>query len=248
MKQTDHIVSIILPVHNAGRFLHDSLESLLRQTYDNIEVIAIDDNSKDGSYGILKTLGKQDKRLKVYRNKKRYGLAICLNRALRRAKGQFIGFMDPTHVSARSRIQKQLNFLLRHPKVVAVGLQCKIIDHKNRNLGKTEFPTAHAEIYKTLPKGSSMLFETALINKQLLPKDLLKFSSNAYPFVYAQVLMQCIQYGLLANLMECLYSYRKTTIKTYKELRKVDHWFSYVKLWLTSIAQYDYRPSLRSFF
>ncbi len=248
MKQTNHIVSIILPVHNAGRFLRVSIESVLKQTYNNIEVIAIDDDSKDDSYRILKRFSREDKRFKAYRNKKRYGLAICLNRAVKRAKGQFIGFMDPTHVSARSRIKKQLNFLLKHPKVVAVGLQCKIIDHKNRHLGKTDFPTTHDDIYKMLPRGSSFAFETTLINKQLLPKDLLKFTSSAYPFVYTQVFMQFMQYGLLANLVDYLHSYRKTTIKTYKELRKVDHWLSYIKLWLTSIAQYQYRPSLRSFF
>lgn len=245
MKHTDHIVSIVLPVYNAGKFLQSSLESILGQTYPNIEIIAIDDDSKDDSYSLLRSFRKKDKRIRLYRNKKRYGLAICLNRAIKRAKGQFIAFMDPTHVSAKNRIKKQLAFLIKHPKVVAVGIQCNIIDHKNRRLGKSAFPKEHDDIYKMLPLGSSMLFETALVNKQLLPKDLLYFTTNAYPFVYVHVFMQFLQYGLLANLMDYLHSYRKTTIRTYAHLGRVDRAFHHLKLWLQSIVVYDYRPSLR---
>ena len=248
MKQNDHFVSIILPVYNARKYLSAAVQSMLSQTYPNIEVIAIDDNSKDDSYALLRTFRKKDKRIRIYRNKKRYGLAVCLNRAVKRAKGQFIAFMDPTHISAKSRIKKQVSYLLQHPKVVAVGLQCTIIDHKNKKLGKSDFPADHSDIYKTLPLGSSMLFETTLVNKQLLPKDLLKFTTNAYPFVYVHVFMQILQYGLLANLVDYLHSYRKTTIRTYAQLGGIERFFHTIRLVTQSLVQYDYKPSLRSFF
>ena len=89
MEDKKPLVSIILPVFNSEKFLHFCLKSLIRQSYKNIEIIAIDDNSKDNSFKILKSFRKQDKRLHVSKNIKKYGFPVCLNRALKKAKGQF---------------------------------------------------------------------------------------------------------------------------------------------------------------
>ena len=239
------LVSIILPVYNASTHLKSSLHSLLSQTYANIEIIVIDDNSKDDSYAVAKQLKSKDSRIRLYRNKKRYGLAICFNRAVKRARGAFVAFMDPTHVSAKNRIEKQVAFLENNSKVVAVGTQCAVIDHNNKKLGKLTFPHDPQEIYKSLINGISMQFESALINKRLLPKDILRFTNNSYPFIYTHVFIKFLQYGRLANLHEYLHSYRKTTKSAYAKLKKADHTLSLLKLWITSVTQYDYKPSLR---
>src|SRR3954470_6995683 len=99
MKLKESVVSILLPVYNAGKFLPECLESLKEQNYENIQIIAIDDKSKDNSYAILKKFQKQIKGLEVYKNKKHYGLAVCYNRAIRSAQGTFIAFMNPNDIS-----------------------------------------------------------------------------------------------------------------------------------------------------
>ncbi|MDE2025356.1 MAG: glycosyltransferase family 2 protein, partial [Patescibacteria group bacterium] len=76
------LISVILPIRNADRFLASCIDSLLCQNYENIEIIATDDASIDGSLGILNAFKKEDKRLKVFKNVKKYGLAITLNRCL----------------------------------------------------------------------------------------------------------------------------------------------------------------------
>jgi cellulose synthase/poly-beta-1,6-N-acetylglucosamine synthase-like glycosyltransferase len=86
MTQTEPLVSVILPVCNASRHLSACLESILKQKHQRIEVIAIDDKSIDASVKILKAYRRRDRRIKVFTNVKRYGLAITLNRALKQAQ------------------------------------------------------------------------------------------------------------------------------------------------------------------
>src|SRR6266540_5036790 len=100
MKNSKPLISILLPVHNSEGYLADCLNSLLNQTYKNIEIVAMDDKSSDNSYRILNQFKKQDKRLRVYKNIKRYGIAVTLNRLLKKTKGNYIAFMDTNDISS----------------------------------------------------------------------------------------------------------------------------------------------------
>src|SRR3989344_4392867 len=93
------LVSIVLPVQNCESFLPACLESLLKQSYENIEIIAIDDKSRDNSLKILKYYKKQDNRIKVFSNVKKYGFPVCFNRAFKKANGQFIAFMGAQDIN-----------------------------------------------------------------------------------------------------------------------------------------------------
>lgn len=243
MKQQP-LVSIILPVHNACTFLPHCLNSLLSQTYGNIEIIVIDDNSKDESLQILKQFKKLDKRIRVYKNKKRYGLAICFNRALKRAKGPFIAFMDSHDASSLDRIKRQVSFLLSHPKVVAVGTQFVFVNQNNKKTAKSELPQTHESIAKSLLTGISLQFETSMINQTLLPKDLLHFQENTYPFVYSQVFVKLLSYGELANLPWVLHQRRKLMDASFSLTTLPTH----LKHLFKSVALHDYRPSFKSLF
>lgn len=87
------MISIILPVFNAERFLPQCLDSILRQTYQDWELIAVDDGSKDGSIEILKSYEKRDNRIHII-SKKNEGVSIARNIALEHAHGDYIYFVD----------------------------------------------------------------------------------------------------------------------------------------------------------
>lgn len=247
MKYTNTTVSILLPIYNEESLLPSCLESLLKQTFKDLEIIAIDDASRDNSYAILRQFAKKDKRLKVYRNKKRYGPAICLNRAVRQTRTRFIAFMNPHDIVSLHRIKRQVTFLLSQPKVVAVGAQCTFIDSNGIKREKTAFPTSHEKIYPMLLHNSTMRYETAVIDRFMLPKDILSFTTNAYPFIYSEVFMKLLRYGQVANLNQNLYFVRETLGKTFKALTKSDKVISFSKLVFNAFAEYDYRPSMRQF-
>lgn len=240
-------VSIILPVHNSEKHLNDCLQSLVSQTYRNLEVIAIDDQSSDRSYKILKEFAKKYKRLRVYRNIKRYGIAVTLNRLIKKSKGSFIAFMDQNDITNPKRIRKQVEFLLNNPEVVVIGSQCVFISSKNRRLRKSEFPEDNKLIYQSPLHGISMQFETVLINTNLIPKDLLKFKiGNSNHFIYSDLLMKLLPYGKFANLPQYLHSHRNDPKTYFSDLRV--HIVSLIKLWITSITNYEYQLSVKSFF
>ena len=240
------LISVILPVHNSADTLSECISSLLSQTYKNIEIIAIDDFSSDISYSILKKLKKTHKSLRIYRNVKRYGIGITLNRLVKKAKGSFIAFMDTDDISSPNRLKKQVNFLLNNPQVVAVGSQCTFIDEKNKKIGRSDFPTENSLIYQNPLHGISMQFETVLINKTMLPKDVLRFHTGSNPFIYSDILMKIAPYGKLANLKEFLHFHRNNPKIYLSDVKR--NLISLVKLWVKSKALYEYNAPLRSFF
>lgn len=102
------MVSIILPVFNAERFLSQCLDSILRQTYQDWELIAVDDGSKDGSIEILKSYEKRDNRIHII-SKKNEGVSIARNIALKHAHGDYIYFVDSDDIV----MQDALSILIR---------------------------------------------------------------------------------------------------------------------------------------
>lgn len=238
------LVTVLLPVHNNQMTLSDCLESLLAQTYTNIEIIAIDDFSRDHSFSILRKYRRLDKRIKIFRNVKHYGLTTTLNRALKRASGKFIAFMDPKDISTKDRLKRQMQYLRENNKTVAIGTQCMFIDEQHKKLGKSEFPAEHENIYNKLINGLSMQFETVLINTYLLPKDLLYFYKHEYPVIYTDLFLKLQKYGSFANLNHCLYMRMQESQKKIESVKRFI--LPHIKLFIKARFTHDYRPSLTS--
>jgi len=247
MKTVDKpLISILLPVHNCGHYLSECLTSLVKQNYRQIEIIAIDYKSSDNSLKILRVFAKKYKKVRIYRNIKRYGIVVTLNRLLRRAKGDYIAFMSAKDITSHSRIKRQIEFLLKNREIVAVGSQCRFINDKGKIIGKSDFPRENQFIYNSPLHGISMQLETVMINTNLIPKDLLCFKTNSHHFIYSDVLIKLLPYGKFANISQYSH-YHRSDPKTYFEDLRV-HLISLIKLWIKSIANYEYQFSAKSFF
>lgn len=241
------LVSILLPVHNSGRFLRESLQSLTSQKYRNIEIIAIDDKSSDSSYKILKSFKKNHpKKIRLYRNVKRYGIVMTLNRLLRKAKGEFVTFAEGDDIASKNRVKKQLEYLQLNQNIAALGTQCRFLNQKGKLIGKSSFPLENRDIYNSTLHGVSLQFETIMINKNLLPKDILKFNQGALPFIYSDLMIKLLPYGKFANLPNYLHYHRNHPRTYLLDLR--NNFISLLKLWAKSNAFYDYQPSIRLLF
>ncbi len=245
MQYIPDLVSILLPVRNASATLSACLESLMLQTYEHIEVIIIDDFSRDDTYKIASSYRKKDRRFRVHRNIKQYGAAVTLNRALKRARGQYVTFMDAKDTSTPDRIKRQLSFFRDHPKTVAVGTQCIFMNDEHKKLGKSSFPQEHALIYNRLINGVTMQFETALINRFRLPKDLLHFSQSSAQLHLSDIFVKIQQYGSFANINQCLYKRYKESQTTVERIKQ--QLLPQTGLFIKAIFEHDYRPSIESF-
>src|SRR4030043_1301683 len=231
------LISILVPVHNSASNLEECIRSIKRQSLRNIEIIAIDDSSSDKSYSILRKLKTKEKRLRIYRNVKRYGIAVTMNRLLSKAKGDFLAFADTDDIFTKNKLKHQLDFLIKNPQIAAVGTQCIFIDEKGRKIGRSKFPLENENINQNPLHGISMQLETVLINKKLLPKDILKFDTDSSPFLYSGIFIKILPYGKLANLNYALYYHRRHPQTYLTDIKR--NIFSLIKFFIKSKAFYE---------
>lgn len=104
------LVSIVMPSYNTGKYIKESIESVLAQTYDNWELIIVDDCSTDNSDEIIK-LFLYDSRIRYFKNEVNSGAAVSRNKALREAKGKWIAFLDSDDLWHPQKLEKQIAFM-----------------------------------------------------------------------------------------------------------------------------------------
>ena len=114
-------VSIIMPVKNAALYLGECLESILMQTHQDWELIAVDDHSSDTSKNILIEYARKDQRINVLDNAGN-GIIDALKTAFKHAKGIYLTRMDADDIMPDARLEKMVNTLINHPKNIATGL------------------------------------------------------------------------------------------------------------------------------
>ena len=108
------LVSVIMPTFNASKYLADSIESILSQTYTNLELLITDDCSTDETRNILKEFSERDKRVKVKYLKENSGPGVARNRSIERAKGRYIAFCDCDDRWMPDKLEQQIAHMRKH--------------------------------------------------------------------------------------------------------------------------------------
>lgn len=109
----NELVSIIMPSYNTAEFIAGSIQSVQAQSYQNWELIIVDDCSTDNTDEVVKPY-LLDERIKYLKNEKNSGAAVSRNRALREAKGKWIAFLDSDDLWTPDKLSKQINFMEEH--------------------------------------------------------------------------------------------------------------------------------------
>lgn len=195
------LISVIIPVYNREKYILEAIESILKQTIQSFEIIIIDDGSTDKSLKLIKTCN--DPRIVVIENSENIGVSLSRNKALDRALGTYIAYMDSDDISHPKRFEKQLKVLKSNPNIDACGcwLQCfgtnsKIIEYKKY----------HGEIQAQLILSNSMSLGATMVKKEAFEKyrfDPAKLHVEDYDY-WARSAWNCKFY----NLQEVLYYYR----------------------------------------
>lgn len=105
----DSVVSIIMPSYNTEKYIRDSIDSVIAQTYTNWELIIIDDCSPDNSNEIIESY--KDPRIRLLKNERNSGAAVSRNYGLREAKGKYIAFIDSDDTWVKDKLEKQIKFI-----------------------------------------------------------------------------------------------------------------------------------------
>ena len=109
IEREDGLVSIIMPSYNTAPYIKQTIQSVLDQTYTNWELIIVDDYSTDNTDEVVDTI--KDCRIRYFKNEKNSGAAISRNKALRKAKGQWIAYLDSDDLWMPEKLEKQIKFM-----------------------------------------------------------------------------------------------------------------------------------------
>lgn len=130
-------VSIIMGVYNCAKTLDEAIQSILCQTYNNWELIMCDDGSIDDTYNVAEKYVKQNPdRIVLLRNESNQGLNYTLNKCLYVATGDYIARMDGDDISLPTRLEKEMNFLIKNPEYALVSTPMIMFD-ENGDWGQT---------------------------------------------------------------------------------------------------------------
>lgn len=126
MSHQDELISVIMPVHNAGVYLEEAISSILNQEKVKLELIVVDDHSSDQAIDNIEQKLSQDKRIKLFSSSQR-GVVAAMARGYREANGEYIARMDADDIALPHRLFQQLKYMKNNPSIGIVGGKIKII-------------------------------------------------------------------------------------------------------------------------
>ncbi len=132
---TQPLVSIITPSYNSKRFILETIDSIRNQTYQNFELIIVDDCSKDGSLEYIKKCTSNDSRIRVFKLQKNSGAAMARNYGIEHANGKYLAFLDSDDLWNPEKLEKQVNFMETNDYIFSFT-NYEMIDEKGNLLNR----------------------------------------------------------------------------------------------------------------
>jgi glycosyltransferase involved in cell wall biosynthesis len=157
MESPKPLISVVMPVYNAGHFLDDSINSILTQTFRDFEFVIFDDASSDGSVERLRHWATHDHRIQLHESKTQLGLAGSSNAVVAKARASIIARMDADDVAHPDRLERQWEIIKNDPEVAVVGTLCNGIDARGREVRpRDRWRLVRRSGYIPFPHGSAM--------------------------------------------------------------------------------------------
>ena len=155
-------VSVIIPMHNSSKFIIECINSVINQTYKNLEIILIDDKSTDDT--LKKVSSIKDKRIKLIKLKYNSGAAVTRNKGIEESTGDYIAFLDSDDFWVNDKIEKQVKFIKDKTFIYS-----KYIYFKENKTHVADVPLSYT--YNKLLKNSGIFTSTVMLNMKNLTKE-----------------------------------------------------------------------------
>lgn len=198
-----------MPVYKAEKYIELSIQSILKQTYSDFELLLIDDCGNDRSIEIADSFN--DDRIKILTNKVNKGIASSRNKGIKYANGYYIALMDDDDICPVNRFQKQIEFLDSNKEIDVVGGRYEMINEKNQKikvfsepLNNPQYIKAYMMFYNPMANGTTM------IKNDFLQKNKILYQDNWFGMEDYRFWIDCSLSGNITNLSEILLSWRLT--------------------------------------
>lgn len=196
-------VSVIMPAYNVEQFIGTSIESILKQTFEDFELIIINDGSKDNTAKIVEKYAKQDNRIRFINNKENKGLVSVLNEGLDIARGKYIARMDSDDIAYPERFAKQVKYMDEHP-------ECGVLGTAAQNFGADNH--AYYNPYEItvfdLFRGVPFYHPSVMFRKEVFDKHHLRYDPDYYLVEDYELWTRLLTITKMNNLQEILLNYR----------------------------------------
>ncbi len=203
----DPLVTVLMPAYNARRYIKQAVNSVLRQTFRDFELLVYDDASTDGTREILRRFASLDGRLRLVEADKS-GYAKLLTRGIEEARGKYIARMDADDVCLPRRLELQVARLEAEPDLVAIGGEVLQVDGQGWAIGTWGVPHTHEEIDRLHITGHAgrMVHPATTFRTSVLRQ--VGYRSEFEPAEDYDLYLRLAEIGRLANLPETILHYR----------------------------------------
>jgi len=164
-------VSIFMSVLNGEKYVADTIESILNQTYRDFELVIVDDGSDDGTFDIVQSCQRRDARLKVIRSPHK-GVVEARNQAIEHTNpcSRYLMNHDADDISLPGKLEKLVRYLEGNPRVAIVGCLAEYFDDEGNSRGQPALEWDVEKIRQTFGEVNSMIHSASLIRRQVLEK------------------------------------------------------------------------------
>jgi len=169
-KKNKPLVSVIMPMYNADKYVTEAIESVLFQTYDNIEFIIIDDGSTDYSYFIADYYKNNFDNIILHKHKKNLGIVFSRNLGfnLMSPKTKYVAIFDADDIMLKDKIAAQVEYMENNPDIAACGGHTYIINEKTSVLGERLYETSPEKLKQNILINSPFAQPTVMIRESIL--------------------------------------------------------------------------------
>ena len=219
----NELVSIIMPTYNCAKFIKETIESVLNQTYENWELVIVDDCSNDNTEEVVERFN--DKRIKYHKLEKNSGAAVARTTAMKMATGNYMAFLDSDDLWKKDKLEKQLDFMKKNNYNFTCTAYEQIDEEGNKlnKVIKTKKKANYNRILLDCPVGNStVVYNVDNLGKFEVP-NIRKRNDDA---LWLQILKkEKFIYGMPDVLME--YRIRNNSISSNKLSLIKYHWQLY---------------------
>ncbi len=199
------LVSVVLPVYNAEKYIQVAIESILGQSYTNLEMIIIDDGSTDNSLSIIKSF--TDKRIRLVQNDQNLKLIRTLNKGLELSRGVYIARMDADDIAMPERLEKQVKYLEVHSSVGICGSYVEIFGDQIENK-VWKYPLVDKDIRAEMLFKSPFAHPSVMLRKQIISDYNIRYNERYLHAEDYDFWVLIAEKSQLANIPEVLLKYR----------------------------------------
>jgi glycosyltransferase involved in cell wall biosynthesis len=212
-----------MPSYNSEAYVHEAIESILRQTVGDFEFVIVDDGSTDETARIVEAYAKQDKRIRFF-PLEHQGYVKMLRLGLEKCRAPFVARMDSDDISMPHRFAKQLDYLRKHPECVCIGSRILLIDPYGSPIETPDHKLQHEQIDAELLRGIGWgVVHPVTVMRRDVVMEVGGYREDLAVSEDLDLFLKLAERGRLANLPDVLLKYRqhlKSVNYTQYELQK----------------------------